>query len=398
MQSIESTGKTLDEAIRSGLVALGVEREAVTVEIIQNPKSGFFGLGSTLARVKLTLAASETKPQSRPQQPAHFSQPAQQPRAFQPAQNAPQRRPSAPAQSAPSQQRPAPKAEPARSEAPKQRRQPRPSTPATAEHLKLADDFVKGLLVHLNMDVTYTSKLADEAVHITLEGENIGNLIGRRGDTLDAIQHLVAHVVNMGGSEFSIKVHVDAADYRRKRQEALEQLAQRMAANAIKYRSNMTLEPMNAYERHIIHVALQDTPGISTFSTGSEPQRRVVIAFQRPGGRGPGGGSGNGRSGPRRDSFERDSNTAHGHRNNTRPASQAFGTPREFPPRSKTFDASQTNTPSAPKPAAPVHATPAAPAPTAPAPTATTSSAPTQPRSLPVREFGVKKNNREGTE
>ena len=106
----------------------------------------------------------------------------------------------------------------------------------------------------------------------------MGALIGHRGETLDAIQQLTGYAVNRGRSH-RVRVHVDAEGYRARREEALERLARKTAKKAVKYRRNVTLEPMNAYERHVIHAALQDFPSVSTYSTGTEPNRRTVVAY-----------------------------------------------------------------------------------------------------------------------
>ena len=107
----------------------------------------------------------------------------------------------------------------------------------------------------------------ERGVQVTLEGEKLGSLIGHRGDTLDAIQQLTNYAVNRGRSH-RVRIHVDAEGYRARREESLQ-------------RRNITLEPMNAYERHVIHETLQDYPDIVTYSTGAEPNRRTVIAFSR---------------------------------------------------------------------------------------------------------------------
>ena len=111
-------------------------------------------------------------------------------------------------------------------------------------------------------------------------GSDLGSLIGRRGETLDAIQQLTNYAVNRGQSK-RVRIHLDAENYRAKREETLERLARKTASKALKYHRNMTLEPMNAYERHVIHAALQDFDGVTTYSTGTEPNRRVVVACER---------------------------------------------------------------------------------------------------------------------
>ncbi len=141
------------------------------------------------------------------------------------------------------------------------------------------DKFLKGLFEH--MDVKADTVITEEngTINVVITGDAPGMLIGRRGETLDAIQHLTNYAINHSGGH--TRVNIDAENYRERRNEALIKLAEKMAAKVIKYRRNMTLEPMNSYERHIIHTALQDREGISTFSTGTEPNRRVVIAYER---------------------------------------------------------------------------------------------------------------------
>ena len=116
---------------------------------------------------------------------------------------------------------------------------------------------------------------------MNLSGPNMGAVIGRRGETLDAIQHLTNYVVNRG-SDKHMHISVDAESYRAKREESLVRLAEKMAAKVIRYKRSMALEPMNSYERHIIHTALQNYEGVSTSSTGTEPNRRVVVSYDRP--------------------------------------------------------------------------------------------------------------------
>ena len=111
-------------------------------------------------------------------------------------------------------------------------------------------------------------------------GDSLGVLIGRRGETLDAIQHLANYTINKDSNK-RIRVSIDAENYRGKREESLQHLAKKMAGKAVRYKRNMTLEPMNAYERHVIHAALQSYPDVTTFSTGTEPNRRIVIAYQK---------------------------------------------------------------------------------------------------------------------
>jgi spoIIIJ-associated protein len=146
-----------------------------------------------------------------------------------------------------------------------------------------AVQFLRGLLERMGSEAyPIVDSADDENIDIRIEGENLGMLIGRRGETLNAIQHITNYIVNRG-EEGRIRVVVDVENYRKKREESLQKLAEKTASKVLKYRRNIALEPMNAYERHIIHSALQEWSDISTFSSGAEPRRCVVISYT-PGG------------------------------------------------------------------------------------------------------------------
>ena len=143
------------------------------------------------------------------------------------------------------------------------------------------EEFLTGLLERLECPAQVKIDLNEAGIYqVELVGQNLGSLIGRRGETLDAIQQLTNYSVNRGQSK-RVRIHIDAEHYRAKREESLQRLARKTAGKALKYHRNMTLEPMNAYERHVIHAALQDYEGVTTYSTGSEPNRRVVVACER---------------------------------------------------------------------------------------------------------------------
>ena len=141
--------------------------------------------------------------------------------------------------------------------------------------------YLRGLLdcMGVEADIEITEREGGGIV-ANLSGSAMGAIIGRRGETLDAIQHLVNYSVNRGSEKMHISV--DAENYRSKREESLVRLAEKMAAKAVKYKRSMALEPMNSYERHVIHTALQNYEGVSTASTGVEPNRRVVVTYEKP--------------------------------------------------------------------------------------------------------------------
>ena len=141
--------------------------------------------------------------------------------------------------------------------------------------------FLTGLLQHMGSSAQVKVYQPEKGRYkVILEGEKLGALIGRRGETLDAIQQLTNYSVNRGADK-RVRVHVDAENYRLKREESLQHLAHKVAAKVIKYKRNVTLEPMNAYERHVIHTALQDVDNVTTYSMGTEPNRRVIVAYDR---------------------------------------------------------------------------------------------------------------------
>jgi len=204
-KSIEVQGRTEDEAIELALEQLGLSRDDVSVEILEQARTGFLGLKNSPATIKVHYDVQE----------------------------------------------------------------------ALTEQI---DRFLTGLFARMDIDVSFDITEGDGSVSVILTGKDPGALIGRRGETLDAIQHLTNYSINRN-TNGRVRINLDAEDYRQRRNEALESLAARTAGKVVKYRRNMTLDPMNAYERHVIHSALQEHGEVSTFSVGSEPNRRVVIAY-----------------------------------------------------------------------------------------------------------------------
>ena len=143
-----------------------------------------------------------------------------------------------------------------------------------------AREVLQGLCEITNEDVTIDVSKNDETINIELSGPDMGIVIGKRGETLDALQHLTSLAVNKGDNDF-IKVSLDTENYRAKRNEALESLANKLANKVTKTRRNTTLEPMNAYERRIIHATLQDHEYVTTYSVGQGINRKVVIALKK---------------------------------------------------------------------------------------------------------------------
>ena len=297
---IDVTGKTEDEAVANALAQLGLDRDDVSVEILERAKKGFLGIGASPAKVRVTYeAAEEPKPAPAPVKPAEVRKPVP-PRAPERSTEKPSPVEKAVPAAAVQEER-----KPERSEKkpprPRSGRKPAPqqqaveeaeaAAPAAApvdlgepcndEKARQIITFLEGLLEHMGSTARAKVYLDPEGRYkVILEGEKLGALIGRRGETLDAIQQLTNYSVNKSG-EKRVRVHVDAENYRLKREESLQRLARKEAARAIKYRRNVTLEPMNAYERHVIHTALQDVAGVTTYSMGTDPNRRVIVAFDK---------------------------------------------------------------------------------------------------------------------
>ena len=277
---IDMTGKTEDEAIRRALEQLGLERDDVSVEILERAKSGFLGIGGSPATVRVSYDDGQPEPKPEPVKPEPKSA---APKAekkpvycAEVLQKEVRAREKQEREAKRGERRAEPKAEKA------------PREPAVLgeeirdEKSEQIRTFLSGLLEHMDAKAEVkVYEVEKNRYKVILEGEKLGALIGRRGETLDAIQQLTNYSINRGSESKRARVQIDAENYREKREESLERLAQKVAGKVVKYRRNVTLEPMNAYERHVIHTALQDTQYITTFSIGTEPNRRVVVSYDR---------------------------------------------------------------------------------------------------------------------
>ena len=292
-KSIVTTGKTIDLAIESALTQLGLDRDSVSVQILQKEKPGFLGFGAQPAKVKVSYEVADPKPEPQAAKSALGSASRSKPR---PAA-APVKKPEAPKPEAPKAEvkkevpkqetpkapqapkQPKPERKP---EAPKAPKEPKVFAPVEAGSVEeKIETFLKGLLEQMgSAAVPHAVKGEDNTYRVELVGDDLGYLIGRRGDTLDAIQHLCNYSINRD-VEGHVRINVDAEDYRAKREDSLRKYARKKAQQVLKVRRRTTLEPMNAYERHVIHATLQEMDNITTHSTGTEPNRRVVIEYVR---------------------------------------------------------------------------------------------------------------------
>ena len=297
------TGKTIDEAKANAVAQLGLDADGFSYQVLQLPKSGFLGFGAQPAKIEVSYEVPDPKPEAPKVALSAASRskpkPAKKPEA--PKQEAPAKaeapkteavKPAAPVEPKeeapkpekkerrePKEKKPMPPREPKEPKAPKEPKVYAPAEPGSVE--EKIEQFLSGLLEHMDSKaVPHCWKEEGNTYQVELVGEDLGYLIGRRGDTLDAIQHLANYSINRG-VEGHVRINVDAESYREKREESLRRYAVKKAQQVLKMRRRTTLEPMNAYERHVIHAALQEMDNITTHSTGVEPNRCVVIEYVR---------------------------------------------------------------------------------------------------------------------
>lgn len=310
---MQFSAKTKNEAITKACIELGVTSDQLDIQVISEGSSGFFGIGSKpaiikarkvedhseekeleeiVASVKLDAFKDEPKPEQKK------SSPKPAPKAPARTSNKPEAKPEAGREEKP--------AKPVREKQPKERvykekpvREPKPAKeksvrvskpieiitdPAEIKEIEeRASVFLHDVFASMDLgEVQITSKYntTDGCLEVDFEGQDMGILIGKRGQTLDSLQYLTSLVVNKGKSDY-IRVKLDTEDYRRRRKETLENLARGIAYKVKKTRKPVVLEPMNPYERRIIHSALQGNKFVETVSEGEEPYRHVVVKLKR---------------------------------------------------------------------------------------------------------------------
>ena len=229
IKTLEKSGRTEDEAISAALAELGMDRDDVSVEIVERAKSGFLGIGASPAVIRVSYEVEDEPEEIVTEAAEELATEAE-------------------------------------------------VVDENADYAAVRS-FLSGLLEHMDVKAQLEIGPRDNGgINVNISGNGMGAIIGRRGETLDAIQHLTNYVVNRG-SDKHMHISVDAESYRSKREDSLTKLAEKMAEKAIKYKRSMALEPMNSYERHVIHTALQNYEGVTTSSTGVEPNRRVVVSY-----------------------------------------------------------------------------------------------------------------------
>ncbi len=248
MDFIESKGKTVDEAVFSGLLKMDLSIDEVNIEILNEGGSLFKS-----AKVKLTKKQDISTPG-----------------VIETTEE--------------KERKPAVKQEKPRMQETKTARAPRAPKPpkkiiVPGEPQNDAEKFLLGLFEKMGIPVALESKMADGILKIDMSGNSMGMLIGRRGETLDALQYLTSLVLNNGKEDY-IKVMLDTEDYREKREDTLKRLAARLADKVQRSGRRVVLEPMNPYERRILHSTLQDYSKVYTYSEGEDPFRSVVVALK----------------------------------------------------------------------------------------------------------------------
>ena len=242
---VEATGKTVADALKSALQQLGCTEADVDYEVLEEPSKGFLGFFGKDARIKVTkkeVAAESVVVTEVKEIPAEEeSVAAEEDKAAAVAE----------------------------------------SYPSAAEQLARAEKFLREVFEAMGIEVTWQQREAEDGVIFDLEGENLGILIGKHGQTLDSLQYLVNLTANRGVADGRVRIIIDIEGYRARREETLMRLAGHLAEKACRLGEEVHLEPMNRHERKIIHMALQDNRRVSTYSAGDEPRRYVVIVPRR---------------------------------------------------------------------------------------------------------------------
>ena len=288
MDYSEKWGVDVEEAVKLALMDLKCSRDEVEVTVLEQPSKGFFGIGSKLAKVRVEKKKTEEKE-------------AADDIYDEAAINAAKSVYESAAEQKPKEKfkdKPHTKDNNKRNRKNKNRNEKKSGEHKrdlaesslnieVVDKSKLQDveehealDFLKDITEKMGLNLGFSVKAGDDVVYIEMDGKDSGTIIGKRGQTLDSIQYLTSLVINKDRDKY-IKVVIDAENYRAKRQKTLEQLANRLAAKVVKTKKYVRLEPMNPYERKIIHATLQQNPDVSTRSEGEEPYRRVVIELKK---------------------------------------------------------------------------------------------------------------------
>lgn len=310
---IQFSAKTKSEAITKACIELGVSSDQLEIQVVSEGSNGFFGIGSKPAIIKVRKVEpvseeeemkeivetvkldsfkeeAPVKEEKKPE-PVKVAKEAREPKAVSPKQEKPR-------QPKPAKERPVKEKQPKepkqfreQKEKPAKEKPVKPSKPVEIltdpEEIKEVENrakvFLRDVFASMNLgevEITSEYNTADGSLEVDFEGQDMGILIGKRGQTLDSLQYLTSLVVNKEQKDY-VRVKLDTENYRKRRKETLENLARNIAYKVKKTRRPVSLEPMNPYERRIIHSALQGNKFVETYSEGSEPYRHVVVAPKR---------------------------------------------------------------------------------------------------------------------
>ena len=274
--SIRVSAKTVDDAITEALIQLGVTSDRLEYEVIEKGSPGFLGIGMKQAVIE---ARRKPEPEPEPEPEEVFAKP-EKPEIKETKKEAPVHKKKEKAERKPKKEK----------EVREVKEEEKPEEPKREETvlaevqdvtIQAVEDFLKNTLTAMNMEVEIKSEIdSDGALRVEMSGEHMGILIGKRGQTLDALQYLANRVANKHQDGY-VRVKLDTENYRARREETLRHLAKNIAHKVKRTRRPVALEPMNPYERRIIHSALQSDPYVTTHSEGEEPYRKVVVTLKR---------------------------------------------------------------------------------------------------------------------
>lgn len=270
MRSMEFSGRNIDEAIFHGLNEMGLTIDEVDTEIVQKESKGLFGIGAKNAIVRLTEREVPVVPNFEAEVAAAHERKSERPKRSEPTRERTEKH---------SDKR-------VRGEK-RERAEKQQEVPEIVYSEELAKEndaaiFLKELLRNMKIEATVEAAETEDGLRLNIVSETDGLLIGRRGETLDAIQYIVSLYMNKDRKENGYRrVSVDTEGYRRRREETLRRLARKNAAQVARTGRSVAMEPMNPYERRVLHSALQSFKGVTTHSEGEEPNRRVIITPDR---------------------------------------------------------------------------------------------------------------------
>lgn len=288
MDYSEKWGVDVEEAVKLALMDLKCSRDEVEVTVLEQPSKGFFGIGSKLAKVRVEKKKTEEKEAA-----DDIYDEAAINAAKSVSESAAEQKPKEKFKDRPHTKDNNKRNRKNRNRNEKKSVEHKRDLAESSLNIEVVDksklkdveehealDFLKDITEKMGLNLGFSVKAGDDVVYIEMDGKDSGTIIGKRGQTLDSIQYLTSLVINKDRDKY-IKVVIDAENYRAKRQKTLEQLANRLAAKVVKTKKYVRLEPMNPYERKIIHATLQQNPDVSTRSEGEEPYRRVVIELKK---------------------------------------------------------------------------------------------------------------------